>query len=131
MSAATEIVARMYAAFAERDLVTIFALLAVDVEITQSAELPWGGVYHGHDGARTFLTKLTAAIRSAVEVERVIDAGDEVAVVGWTTGTITGTDTRFRVPLVHLWTVAHGQVQRVRFCIDNPAMLEALAATKR
>jgi ketosteroid isomerase-like protein len=51
-----------------------------------------------------------------------------VVAIGWTKGTVNTTGAPYRVPIAHLWTVRDGQIARVQFCIDNPMMLEALAA---
>jgi ketosteroid isomerase-like protein len=121
------IVEALYEAFRERDMAKVFALFAEDVEMAQSTELPWGGVYRGLDGAREFFSRLTSRVRSSVTIERIISAGDHVAVVGWTEGTVNATGAAFRVPIVHLWEVCAGKAVRVQFCIDHPAMLPALA----
>ncbi|HVV45431.1 MAG TPA: nuclear transport factor 2 family protein [Bryobacteraceae bacterium] len=122
------IVEALYEAFRERDMAKIFSLFAADVEMTQSIELPWGGVYRGPEGAREFFARLTSHVRSAVTIERMISAEDHVAVVGWTEGTVNATGAPFRVPIVHLWKVRTGKAVRVQFCVDHPAMLRALAA---
>jgi hypothetical protein len=123
-----EVVEAVYEGFRQRDMAKIFGLLAADVEMAQSKELPWGGEYRGHEGAREFLGRLTSSVRSSVTIERMIPAGDQVAVVGWTEGTVSATGAAFRVPIVHLWQVRAGKAARVQFCIDDAAMLRALAA---
>jgi uncharacterized protein len=122
-----QIVERLYAAFGRRDIACVFRLLSPDVEITQSEELPWGGTYRGHEGAREFFGKLTANLQSTLEIERTIRAGDSIAAVGWTQGTVNATGAHYRVPIVHVWDVADGLIRRAQFLIDNPAMLEAIA----
>ena len=127
LTSATATVQAIYDAFARRDVPRIFALFSRDVEIVQSRELPWGGHYRGHDGARQFLTTLTAHLNSTMEIERLIPAGDVVVVIGWTKGTVNATGTPYRVPIAHVWTIREELVAHVQFCIDNPMMLEALA----
>ncbi len=126
MTAAAEVVSELYDAFGRRDLARVFSLLAAEVEINQSEELPWGGDYRGHDGARQFFGKLGSAINSTLEIERLIDSGVHVVAVGWTQGTVNANGAGYRVPIVHVWKVRDGLVMRVQFFIDNPAMLEAL-----
>jgi ketosteroid isomerase-like protein len=122
-----QVVEAIYEGFREKDMAKIFGLLAADVEMAQSDELPWGGVYRGHDGAREFFGRLTSSVRSALKIERMISAGDHVAAVGWTEGKVNATGAEFRVPVVHLWEVRAGKAVRVQFCIDHPTMLPALA----
>jgi ketosteroid isomerase-like protein len=125
-AAPVQIVEALYEGFGRKDLAKVFSLLAADVEMVQSEELPWGGVYRGHEGAREFFGRLTSSVRSAVTIERMISAGDHAAAVGWTEGTVNATGAPFRVAIVHLWQVRSGKVARVQFCIDHPAMLQAL-----
>ncbi len=125
-SAAVRLVEALYEGFRRRDMAAIFGLLSEDVELEQSQALPWGGSYHGHDGARRFFGQLGSHINSTLAFERLIDAGDHVAAVGWTEGTVNATGARYRVPVVHLWRIRDGKIARAEFHIDNPMMLEAL-----
>ena len=119
-------VQEVYDAFARRDLLKVFSLLSSDIEIVQSEELPWGGLYRGHDGARQFFAKLGSHINSTLDIERLIDAEDQVVAVGWTHGTVNATGANYRVPIAHVWRVRDGLVIQTQFFIDNPNMLEAL-----
>lgn len=121
-----ETVEALYEAFGRRDMPAIFGLLSDDVEITQSEELPWGGSYRGHDGARRFFGALGARITSTLAFERLIDSGDRVAAVGWTEGAVNETGARYRVPVVHVWRVRNGRIVRAQLYIDHPEMLRAL-----
>jgi ketosteroid isomerase-like protein len=121
-----EKIEELYSAQQKRDIRSILMLMAEDVEIIQSTELPWGGHYTGHDGVKKFLTKLTEHIDSQVQVERMIDAGDKVAVIGRTVGSARKTKLEFDVPIVHVWTMREGQVVRFEPYIDNATMLAAL-----
>jgi hypothetical protein len=121
-----DVVRRAYDAFARRDLAAIFELLAPDVEIVQSTELPWGGAYRGHDGAREFFGKLTAAIDSKLVFDRYIDSGENVVAIGRTQGKVNKGGARYDVAIAHVWTIERERVRRVAFYIDNPAMQAAL-----
>jgi len=122
------LVQRIYDAFRRRDVDKILSLYDPDIEISQSAEIPWGGEYRGHAGARQFIAALTQHITSAVTFEQIIDAGDRVAVIGRTKGTVNITGAAFDVPIVHLWELRNGLAVRAMYNIDNPTMLEALHA---
>jgi ketosteroid isomerase-like protein len=119
------LVARLYEAFARRDLPTIFGLLAPDVEIYQASEIPWGGRYQGHEAAATFFAKLVGTITSSVTLERLIDAGDQVVAIGRTRGTVNASGREFDVPVAHVWTIRDGLCARVEYYIDDPTMLRA------
>ncbi len=126
--AGIELIQRAYEAFGRGDLPGLFAMMATDVEVSQSPELPWGGVYRGDAEVRQFLGKLTQHIQSRVEVERLIDAGEHVVALGWTRGTVKATGVAFDVPVAHVWQVRDGQLLRFQPYIDNPKMLAALRA---
>ena len=126
-----EIVQEAYGAFGRGDLPKIFSLLSPEIEIAQSEELPWGGIFQGHDGAKQFVAKLTSHIASTVDIERIINSGDHVSVVGWTQGTVKSTGASFRVPFVHIWQVREGLVTRIQFFIDNPTIRPALSPSGR
>jgi len=121
-----EKVQEVYAEFEKRNLEAVIALMAPDVTIEQSPELPWGGVYDGHSGAREFFAELSKHIESRVEIERFIDAGDHVVAVGHTRGKARATKLEFDVPVVHIWTVREGQIAAFQPYIDNATMLAAL-----
>ncbi len=122
------LVHRIYAAFATRDIPGALALIAPDVEITQSTEVPWGGTYTGHEGALEFFGKLLTSITSAVTLDHLVDAGDTVVAIGWTRGTVNATNSTFDVPIAHAWTFRDGLAVRVAFYVDNPTFHRALGA---
>jgi ketosteroid isomerase-like protein len=122
----TQTVQDLYDAFGRRDLAKVFSLLSSDIEIVQSEELPWGGLYRGHDGARQFFSKLGSHINSTLDIEKLISAGDHVVATGCTHGTVNATGASYRVSIAHVWRVRDGLVMQTQFFIDHPAMLEAL-----
>jgi uncharacterized protein len=121
-----DLVAKIYDAFRTRDIPAAMALIAEDVTIEQSTEVPWGGSYRGHEGAMQFFATLGSNIASAVTVDHYVDAGDQVVAVGWTRGTVHANGAAFDVPIAHLWQLRDGRAVAVRFCIDNPTMRAAL-----
>jgi len=126
MSEHTQIVRDLYAAFDRRDVGAVLRALDSDIELTQTALLPWGGVYQGPMGAASFFQKLTRAIDAAVTVEDLIDAGETVIVVARTRGRVRSNDARFDIRAVHVWRIRDGKALEIQFYIDTPAMLAAL-----
>jgi ketosteroid isomerase-like protein len=120
------LVRRMYDAFATRDLDAIVAIVGPDIEITQTALLPWGGEYRGLEGLAAFFGKLTENITSAVTPHAIYSAGDRVVQAGRTAGTVNASGTAFDIDEVHILTVRDGKVVRFEAHIDTPAMLAAL-----
>ncbi|MBA3303234.1 MAG: nuclear transport factor 2 family protein [Acidimicrobiia bacterium] len=123
-----EVVRAIYAAMATRDLDQLFTLIDPESVITQDEALPWGGRWVGHDGFTSFALALTGSIDSAVTIEALFAADDEVIEVGRTKGTVVATGVPFDIPEVHRWTLREGRAVAGHFAIDTPAMLAALAA---
>lgn len=123
-----DVVRGVYEAFTRRDAAAILAALDESLEIYQTPLLPWGGSHRGLAGAQAFFGKLLAHVDSRVAVERFIEAGDDVVVVGRTRGTVHATRRAFDVPIAHVWRIVDGRATRWEAYIDTPAMLEALSA---
>lgn len=121
-----DLVRSIYGWFDRGDLDAVFDALLPDVEIAQSREVPWGGTYQGHDGAKKFFQALTSRIRSRVTVDQFVDAGDDVVAIGRTEGTVLASNQTFSVPIAHVWTLRDRRVARVHFYIDDPTMHSAL-----
>jgi ketosteroid isomerase-like protein len=119
-------IGRVYEAFQSRDADTLRELFAPDIAISQASELPWGGDYHGHDGAFTFLLKLVEHIESQVTTESLFAAGNHVVQTGRTRGKVVANGAPFDVPEVHVWELRDGKVIRFQVYIDTQAMLAAL-----
>jgi ketosteroid isomerase-like protein len=117
----------VYDAFGRGDVPAIFGLFHPEAEVYQSARLPWGGEYRGHEELGVFLSKLTGAVESEVETGRFIDDEDgHVVQIGYTRGTVRETGARFEVPETHLWTVEDGKVVRFESYVDTAKMRAAL-----
>ncbi|MGZ4758861.1 MAG: nuclear transport factor 2 family protein [Acidimicrobiales bacterium] len=121
-----DVVQRIYAAMADRDVGTLFELLDPGIVVTQDPRLPWGGRHVGHDGYATFGLALTGTIESAVTTEAIFMADDEVIQAGRTRGTVQANGATFDIPEVHRWTIRDGKAVGAHFAIDTAAMLEAL-----
>lgn len=123
-----ENVEAIYRAWNRHDLPGVLRCLGRDVEIVQSAELPWGGIHLGHPGAQQFFAVIEAHLDSRVEIERLIDAGDHVVALGRTVGKARATGLEVNVPLVHVWRFRDARVSRLDAFTDNTAILGALGA---
>ncbi|MGQ0802506.1 MAG: nuclear transport factor 2 family protein [Actinomycetota bacterium] len=126
MSDKAELLARTYRAMTDGDIETVLALIDPSITIWQTEELPWGGRYGGIEGFAEFFGKLRGTITSAVEVERIFEAGDHVVEVGRTRGTVNATGAEFDVAEVHIWELRGNKAVSFRAYIDTPAMLAAL-----
>jgi len=121
-----EKIQELYRGFDRRDVKSVLLLMAPEIEVIQSEELPWGGHYQGHEGVRQFLGALAEHLDSRVLVERFIDAGDRVVAIGRTVGKTRKTQLEFDVPVVHVWTFSEGRIVRFEPYIENGTILAAL-----
>jgi ketosteroid isomerase-like protein len=112
-----EIVRRIYDAAGRRDAATVLALYDSEVELdcTRLQIVGFaGGVYHGHDGLRTFFREWHEAWDTVeYDFDELIDAGDHVIAVVTRRGRgrANGAEVELRVALV--WTLRAGEVVRV------------------
>lgn len=122
-----EVVESIYDAFVSGDVPALLERFDQDIEIRQSAELPWGGTFRGHDGALQFLAALTRHIQTEVEVERMIAAGDTVIEIGRTQGRAVDSGREFSIDEIHVWRLRDGRAVALEAYVDNEAMKAALA----
>jgi uncharacterized protein len=120
------IVNRIYEAFQARDFAAFFSTLSPEIHITQCPELPFGGIFQGHDEARSFFEGVAKYVDSYVTIERIIDATSRVAVIGRTYGTAKATGRNFDVPILHLWGFRDGLAVRLEIALDVATMQAAL-----
>ena len=121
-----ERVEEVYQALRKQNLKAMLLLMAKDVEVAQSPELPWGGTYRGHNGLKDHVAKLTEHLDYRLEMECFIDAGEQVVAVGRITGKGRTSGLEFDVPLVQVWTLRNGQITRFETYVDNATLLAAI-----
>jgi ketosteroid isomerase-like protein len=121
-----EVVQAIYEAMHARDFAALFELADAECVVTQDPALPWGGRHVGHDGFAAFGLALTGAITSAVTIEAIFAADDEVIQFGRTKGTVVANGKPFDIPEVHRWKIRDGKAVSAHFAIDTAAMLEVL-----
>lgn len=122
-----DMVKDIYDALRRKDAHAIAVMSRADIQVQQSAELPWGGAYAGVEQAMAFFGKVMATIDSHVKMMQILDADDHIVVVGRTAGTVKATGKEFDVPFVHVWQLEGNRVARLDVFLDNVAMLPALA----
>ncbi|OWY63107.1 hypothetical protein B7486_54870 [cyanobacterium TDX16] len=123
-----EVVAAIYEAMAAKDLERLIELISPRIVVDQDPALPWGGHFEGHEGFGEFAMLLTGTIDSAVAIDAIFQAGDEVFQMGHTKGTVLANGATFDVPEVHRWRIEEGKAVKADFAIDTALMLEALGA---
>jgi len=121
-----DIVKLGYERYAARDFAGVFGLLADDIVVWQTDELPWGGEHNGHDGARKFFSMLAQYTSATPAPIAFIPAGKHIAVYGKLKGKANSSGASIDLDIVHLWQVENGKIDRFEAFIDTPAMLTAL-----
>ena len=123
-----EIVRHLYAAFAERRIDAILAVLSPEVEWGEpdNPHNPAAGVHRGHDG---FLEWADIGRRSeeilALEPRKMLVDEDSVAVVGFTRCRALTTGKVYDTDFVHLITLRDGKVTKFQEFFDTYAAGEA------
>ena len=121
------IIHRLYEALQARDQSTLLRLLSPEIRITHSPGLPWGGSFQGHEGVKVFLERQADYVIAYMSIERILDAGDHMAVTGRMYGATRRTGRRFDVPIVYLWELEDGLATRLEIVVDLPGFQVALA----
>ena len=121
-----KIIESVYDAFTRGDVRALSALFDPQVEARQSPLLPWGGAYKGFLGMMRHITKLIEHLDWRVDIEEYIEAGPQVAVIGYTRGRVKATGKEFKLRLVHVWTLKDGKIVRYESYIDAHKMLQLL-----
>ncbi len=61
-----------------------------------------------------------------MNIERLIDAGEHVVVLGYSRGHVRAKGNEFEVSVAHVWAMQNGRATRFEAYIDTPKMLAAL-----
>jgi uncharacterized protein len=123
-----EIVQRMYAAFARRDIPAILAMLSPDVEWGEPPNPfnPAGGTRRGHEG---FLEWIEIGRQSedivVLEPRKMLVDDDSVAVVGFMRCRAIPTGKEYESDFVHVVTLEAGKVAKFQEFFDTYAAGEA------
>lgn len=132
----TATVERLFAAVAARDLPAILSCYAPDVTIREAESLPYGGTYHGREGAHAHAVAFwetwgrfqPATVDDLGEV-LVADPAGHVAVC-WRHRARDG-ERWLDAPVVSVYEVRDGLVaESTMFHLDTTALLEFLGAAR-
>jgi ketosteroid isomerase-like protein len=130
------VVRRMFAAVERRDPEMLLDTYAGDIEITEPASLPYGGVYHGHEGGmrhgigyvNTWDPIQTPADRQQDAV--FLDAGEHVF-VHWHQKATLADGRHLDTPVLDIIEIQHEKVTSLQmFHRDTYTVLEFLGATR-
>jgi hypothetical protein len=97
---APPILHRLYEALQARNYPTVFSLLSPEILITHSPGLSWLGPFQ------------------CVANERLLGAGDQMAVTVWMAGSTRRTEWRLAVPIAYFWVFKDGLAVHLDVALD-------------
>lgn len=125
-----ELIERGYEAFNAADLDAVTAVMADDVEWTEPAGLPYAGTYQGPAAVVENVFGRVAADVDGLEldVERIVDGGDTLVVIGTARGTVRETGERLDCPFAHVCDFEDGRLSRFVQYTDTAIWRQAVDA---
>lgn len=124
----TDILRQAYAAFAAGDIPKVLALFDDDTEWVEPAGHIYAGTSIGADAiVQNVLMRLGSEWDSyGVQPDTFIAEGDQVAALGWLSGTYKETGIAFRARFAHWWTMTDGRATRFEAIEDTVKIAEAV-----
>ena len=120
-----EVVRRMYDAYLSGDFETALALIDPEVVFDVSIR-PEGKVYRGHEGVVEALRTWTGTWEAfRMEVEEIIDAGDQVVAVDTQSGRGRGSGLPLAQQTASVFTISDGKIVKVLWLTSREKALEA------
>ncbi len=112
MTQNTEITKNLYAAFAEGNIPAVLGAMSADVQWTEAAGGPYGGVSIGPEAVlENVFMKLGTEWDGFSAVPREYVASDSTVVaLGEYSATYKATGKSFKAPFAHVWKFANGKV---------------------
>jgi uncharacterized protein len=113
-----------YAAFNRGDLDAAVESFDAQIEWTEPAEFPGGGIYHGRDEAKQYLAQSRAAWAEVIsEPEQFIPAGDRIVVFVHARVRPKDSSDWMKVLLADVYTFRNGKASEMRAFSDRQEAL--------
>ena len=126
MPGGEEVLRRTYEALARRDFVALEELADPDFEMDLTERVLNPATYHGAEGLLRFLGEIDDLWASMdIDVERVIERGDEVLAVLMVTLTGRGSGVEMESRIAQRWTLRDGRLLRMKLYGDADAAVAA------
>ena len=117
-----EVLRRTYEALTRRDLAVLDELADPDFEMDLTERVLNPATYHGAEGLLRFLAEIDELWASMdIDVERVIERGDEVLAVLMVTLTGRGIGVEMESRIAQRWTLRDGRLLRMKLYGDADA----------
>jgi ketosteroid isomerase-like protein len=117
-----EVLRRTYAALTRRDFVALEELADPEFEMDLTERVLNPATYHGAEGLLRFLGEIDELWASMdIDVERVIERGDELLAVLMVTLTGRGSGVEMESRIAQRWTLRDGRLLRMKLYGDADA----------
>ena len=130
LSELTDRLRTAYAAFGQRDLDAVLAVMDPDIEWDATDALAHTGVYHGHEGVREYIESLSQTWSEFHQnPEQFTESGDgtHVMVLGSVHGKLAANDQDVEARFAHVLQLDDGgNVTRLKVCLDREAALREM-----
>lgn len=123
-----ELVRKAYTTFWNNEFDAFFALFKDDFEWIVSKGFPYGGEYCGRDEVMEgVFSQIQADWETFThELDRLIDGGDTIVAMGRYEGTHGTTGRAVVAPMVHIFDIESGKIQRFQQFTDTAVFQAAL-----
>jgi uncharacterized protein len=127
VSSNLDVVRAGFAAYNAGDVDGLLAVCAPDVELVPLPSLLTGEPFRGHEGVREYLDAISDDwSQRAVELDRLIEAGDEVVLRGRFQARGRSSGVELDAPAAWVVTLRDGKVVRLRAYTDPEDALQAV-----
>lgn len=128
-----ELVDMAYSKYWNNEFDAFFALFEDEFEWIVSDGFPYGGEYQGrNEVVEGVFSQIEADWESFThELDRLIDGGDTIVAIGRYEGTHGTTGTDVTAPMVHVFDIKAGKIQRFQQFTDTAVFRAALPADER
>ena len=122
-----EIVRRAAEEYNRTGVEALHDFLHPDVEFTEDSRFPEAGVYRGRDAVETYFREFRQQMAGhSLELEEMVDAGEEVVAVIRERARGTSSDAEVEWRAAFVWTMQGGMAVRGRAYLDPAEALEAV-----
>jgi ketosteroid isomerase-like protein len=127
-----ELARRGYEAFARGDLDAALDMMDPDIEAHNPPEVPEVAVHRGREAVRRDWEQAMDLFDDFwIEVERFLDAGDQLVVYLCYRGRSRGSHAEVDAPMAHVLTFRNGRVVRLKQYLDRTQALEAVGLSEQ
>lgn len=127
-----DVVEELYRCFRQQDVESFKQLCSPSIIWQQNSGFPGEGT---HQGPTAVLSKVYKAFnlewkRWSFVIERVLDAGDDIVVLGYFSGSKRDNNERFKLAASHIYSFRNGKVIKFQQFTDEQVLADSSAELK-